>query len=36
MEGSSILSVPVLMLSVVDCGALAAEGLEAHEESSYA
>jgi len=36
MEGSSIPSVPVLLLSVVDCGALVAEGLEALEESSYA
>jgi hypothetical protein len=36
MGGSSILSVPVLLLSVVDCGALVAEGLEAREEFSYA
>jgi hypothetical protein len=36
MEVSSIRFVPVLSLSVVDCGALVAEGLEAHEESSYA
>lgn len=36
MEVSSIPSVPVRLLSEVDCGALVAEGLEAHEESSYA
>lgn len=36
MEESSIPSVLVLLLSGVDFGALVAEGLGAHEESSYA